>query len=406
MQETLILRLPAYGTNEPIPWLVWHKSQQELIASGNLNSVDELSQLKDKAGRCEVIVALPGQDVFMTKVTLPAGTKRHLQRIIPYALEEELASDIEQLHFAWPDVKGTELPVAVVAKERMNEWLEQLSEAGIDAPYWVPDCFLLPYQEGVWQAIELGDSVIVRTGAWAGFTVEKSQFAELAPALASEQENPTEIVHYGELNWPQSPAPLTAADIEVPFTIAVQSIKTGNNLNLRQGNYRSQRTKRSVELPWRAFATAASVLFVLAVVLNGVRYWQLNSQSETLKAQAEQLYRDAFPGNTRIVNLKVQLQRQLDGLGLGNSDQVSVLAVLQQLEPAFKSQPDLQLELLRFQNNELRLQATAKSFSQFESFQQAAEAEGLNIETGSMSNRGETVSGALTVQVESGGAQS
>ncbi|MAB21401.1 MAG: type II secretion system protein GspL, partial [Idiomarina sp.] len=80
MQETLILRLPAYGTNEPIPWLVWHKSQQELIASGSLNSVDELSQLKDKAGRCEVIVALPGQDVFMTKVTLPAGTKRHLQR--------------------------------------------------------------------------------------------------------------------------------------------------------------------------------------------------------------------------------------------------------------------------------------------------------------------------------------
>ncbi|MAB21828.1 MAG: type II secretion system protein GspL, partial [Idiomarina sp.] len=232
------------------------------------------------------------------------------------------------------------------------------------------------------------------------------QFAELAPALASEQENPTEIVHYGELNWPQSPAPLTAADIEVPFTIAVQSLETGNKLNLRQGNYRSHRAKRSVELPWQAFATAASVLFVLAIVLNGVRYWQLNSQSETLKAQAEQLYRDAFPGNTRIVNLKVQLQRQLDGLGLGNSDQVSVLAVLQQLEPAFKSQPDLQLELLRFQNNELRLQATAKSFSQFESFQQAAKAEGLNIEAGSMSNRGETVSGALTVQVESGGAQS
>ncbi|MBH93976.1 MULTISPECIES: type II secretion system protein GspL [Idiomarina] len=406
MQETLILRLPAYGTNEPIPWLVWHKSQQELIASGSLNSVDELSQLKDKAGRCEVIVALPGQDVFMTKVTLPAGTKRHLQRIIPYALEEELASDIEQLHFAWPDVKGTELPVAVVAKERMDEWLKRLSEAGIDAPYWVPDCFLLPYQEGVWQAIELGDSIIVRTGAWEGFTVEKEQFAELAPALASEQENPTEIVHYGELNWPQSPAPLTAADIEVPFTIAVQSLETGNKLNLRQGNYRSHRAKRSVELPWQAFATAASVLFVLAIVLNGVRYWQLNSQSETLKAQAEQLYRDAFPGNTRIVNLKVQLQRQLDGLGLGNSDQVSVLAVLQQLEPAFKSEPDLQLELLRFQNNELRLQATAKSFSQFESFQQAAKAEGLNIEAGSMSNRGETVSGALTVQVESGGAQS
>jgi len=406
MHETLILRLPAFGTNEPIPWLVWHKSQQELIASGELNSVAELSQLKDKASRCEVIVALPGQDVLMTKVTLPAGTKRHLQRIIPYALEEELASDIEELHFAWPDVKGTELPVAVVAKECMNEWLQVLTEAGIDSAYWLPDCFLLPHQEAVWQAMELADSVIVRTGEWQGFTIEKDQFAQLAPSFAAEQENPTEIVHYGSLNWPQTPAPLSAADIEVPFTIAVQAVATGKGINLRQGAYRSQRAKRSVDLPWRALAAAVSVLFILAVLLNGVRYWQLDSQSEVLKAQAEQLYRDAFPGQTRIVNLTVQLQRQLDSLGLGSGDEASVLVVLQQLAPAFKSQPELQLELLRFQNNELRLQATARSFSQFEAFQQAVKAQGLSIETGSMSNRGEQVSGSLTVQLDGQGEQS
>ncbi|MCA1767810.1 MAG: type II secretion system protein GspL [Idiomarina sp.] len=406
MHETLILRLPAFGTDEPVPWLVWHKSQQELIASGELNSVAELSQLKDKASRCEVIVALPGQDVLMTKVTLPAGTKRHLQRIIPYALEEELASDIEELHFAWPDVKGTELPVAVVAKERMNEWLQVLTEAGIDSAYWLPDCFLLPHQEAVWQAMELADSVIVRTGEWQGFTIEKDQFAQLAPSFAAEQENPTEIIHYGSLNWPQTPAPLSAADIEVPFTIAVQAVATGKGINLRQGAYRSQRAKRSVDLPWRGLAAAVSVLFILAVLLNGVRYWQLDSQSEVLKAQAEQLYRDAFPGQTRIVNLTVQLQRQLDSLGLGSGDEASVLVVLQQLAPAFKSQPELQLELLRFQNNELRLQATARSFSQFEAFQQAVKAQGLSIETGSMSNRGEQVSGSLTVQLDGQGEQS
>ncbi|MFP3354945.1 GspL/Epsl periplasmic domain-containing protein, partial [Pseudoalteromonas sp. SIMBA_153] len=84
-----------------------------------------------------------------------------------------------------------------------------------------------------------------------------------------------------------------------------------------------------------------------------------------------------------------QLQRQLESLGLGSADEASVLAVLQQLAPAFKSQPELQLELLRFQNNELRLQATASSFSQFEAFQQAVKAEGLTVEAGSMSNRGE-----------------
>lgn len=401
MQELLILRLPAYGTEEPIPWLMWHKSEQELIASGELHSVEDLPQLADQSVRCDVVVALPGQDVLLTEVTLPAGTKRHLERIIPYALEEELASDIDQLHFAWTDVKGSTLPVAVVAKERMNEWLSWLSDAGIDASEWVPDSFLMPHQSDVWQAIGLANSVVVRTGRWQGFAIEQQHFSMLAPTLAAGRENPTEITHYGELSWPQAPAPLVAADIEVPLSIAVQSLNTGAYLNVRQGAYRPQRRKRQVSMPWRGLAAAVSTLFVLSLLLNGVRYWQLNSQQDALKARAETLYRDAFPGQSRIVNLKVQLQRQLDRLGGSGGDQASVLSLLKQMAPAFQSQPDLKLELLRFQNDELRLQATGNSFAQFEAFQQAVKAQGLTVETGSLRNQGEQVSGALMVRFDS-----
>ncbi|ASG65172.1 type II secretion system protein GspL [Idiomarina piscisalsi] len=400
MQETLIIRLPAFGTSESIPWLLWHSQQQELIASGELESTAELSQLADKAARSEVIIAIPGQDVFLTQVTLPAGSKKHLDKVIPYALEEELAADIDTLHFAWPETKASTLPVAVVEKAHMQQWLGVLTESGIESNRWLPDIFLLPTHDNEWHAIELGHSVLVRTSTWQGFAVEQAAFSELAPILSSEYDSPEKIVHYGPLDWPQPPTVLESADIEVPMTIAVAALQSNAEINLRQGAFRAKRQRQSSSLPWKPLAVAASVLFVLAVALNGIKYWQLEQQRASLQAKSEQLYRDAFPNETRIVNLRAQLQQKIDRAGGAGDSGRSVLAALDSLQPAFQAEPSVKLELLRFQNNELRLQATADSFSQLEAFQRAAQNSGVAIEAGSMNNRGDQVSGALTIELQ------
>lgn len=400
MQETLIIRLPAFGTTESIPWLLWHNQQQELIASGELESTEELSQLADKASRSDVVIAVPGQDVFLTQVTLPTGSKKHLDKVIPYALEEELAADIETLHFAWPETKASTIPVAVVEKAHMQQWLGVLSESGIEPNRWLPDIFLLPAHENEWHAIELGHSVLVRTSVWQGFAVERAAFSELAPILSSEYEPPEKIIHYGAIDWPQPPTVLESADIEVPMTIAVAALQSNAEINLRQGAFRARKQRQSSSLPWKPLAIAASVLFVLAITLNGIKYWQLEQQRASLQVKAEQLYREAFPGESRIVNLRAQLQQKIERLGGAGNTESSVIAALDSLQPAFQAEPAVKLELLRFQNNELRLQATAESFSQLEAFQRAAQNNGVAIEAGSMSNRGSQVSGALTIELQ------
>ena len=150
----------------------------------------------------------------------------------------------------------------------------------------------------------------------------------------------------------------------------------------------------------RPLAIAASVLFVLAITLNGIKYWQLEQQRASLQVKAEQLYREAFPSESRIVNLRAQLQQKIERLGGAGNTESSVIAALDSLQPAFQAEPAVKLELLRFQNNELRLQATAESFSQLEAFQRAAQNNGVAIEAGSMSNRGSQVSGALTIELQ------
>lgn len=400
MQETLIIRLPAFGTKESIPWLLWHSAQQELIASGELESITELPQLADKAARSEVVVAIASQDVLLTEVTLPAGSKKHLDKVIPYALEEELAADIETLHFAWADTTASTVPVAVVERAHIKQWLEILTESGIESTRWLPDVFLLPTDKTEWHAIELGHSIIVRTSNWQGFAVERDAFAELAPILSGEYELPEKIVHYGALVWPQPPALLEPADIDAPLTIAVTALQSKAEINLRQGAFRAKKQHTRLSLPWKPLAIAVSVLVVLTMVLNGIKYWQLEQQSTLLKAKSEQLYRDAFPNESRIVNLKAQLQQKIEQLGGSSGPERSAIKTLDSLQPAFQAEPSVKLELLRFQNNELRLQATAETFSQLEAFQRAAKNNGVVIEAGSMSNRGNQVSGALTITLQ------
>ncbi len=78
-------------------------------------------------------VVVPGTDVLLTEPELPAKAGAKLQQIVPYALEEQLAEDIDELHFAIGKRVGDAptTPVAVVALSLMDEWTNALKAAGL-----------------------------------------------------------------------------------------------------------------------------------------------------------------------------------------------------------------------------------------------------------------------------------
>lgn len=406
MQERLFIRLPASDGNQQsagsVVWFIWHSQQQEVIASGELESPLQLDQLQQQAKRCETTIVLPGQDVLSRQVELPAGSRRHLERVIPYALEEELVTDIEQLHFSWPDQaikdKGP-IPVFITAKAAMRQWQQWLTVAGIDADHWVPDYLLLPWQDGQWSALQIGSSLVVRTSQWQGFSIESELVEQGGEAFSNQWQAPTAIQHFGDIQWPTPPAALQAADIEVPLSALAQ---TQPPLELRKGEFAVKR-KRTLDWNWKPLALAASVVFLMLVGGNLLRGWQLNSQAEALQQQAEAMYLKAFPNKTRIVNLRLQLQQELRSLGASSNDTRSALQLLDTLQPAFAKLPGMTLELLRYQDGELRLQALAANFEQFEQFTQQAQQLGLSVEQGALNNRGSQVAGSLTIATNQGG---
>src|SRR5579871_154926 len=129
MADWLLLRLPR-APEMPATWLV---VDSRGVASGPPQSGPLSLAAARTAGRM-ICVLVPGTDVLVAEPELPtkAGTK--LQQLVPYALEEQLADDIDDLHFAIgkrpPD--STRTPVAVVTRALMDQWLEALKSNGLE----------------------------------------------------------------------------------------------------------------------------------------------------------------------------------------------------------------------------------------------------------------------------------
>lgn len=390
--EQLFIRLST-----PVHWLIWNSSQQELIASGTLADVSELVQLRDHARARQVIAYASGTDVLMTSVTLPSNALRMLQQVIPNALEDELAQDINDLHFAWPPVKKSgatvTIPVAVVAKARMHEWLEALRQADIDCDTMYPDIYMVPQPEPEHaRSLTLGGQVIVRTGEHDGFTCDHHLVDTLMETLTDGLK-------------------LTAVeqeDIEVPLSVVAASYHAGLSasgltappINLRQQQFRAAR-KRSRSGGWHSYrsaAVAAGALVIVAYASQVVHYWQLNQQLEQLQQAITTTYQSVFPNETRIVNVRTQLSRHLENLGM-SGDTSSPLELLLYLDGAFQANRDITLELLRYDNQTLRLQVHAANFASLENFRKVANQSGMVIvEQGPVSNQNGAVSGTLTVK--------
>lgn len=407
--EQLFIRL---GTQQ-IDWLMWQPQQREVIASGVLRGPEELAELQEQARSRDTVVLVPGHDVLMTEVALPAGSQRLLPALVPNSLEDELASDIDDLHFAWPagaKPAGMEQPfaVAVVAHSAMQQWQQWLNAAAIEADFWCRDSYAVPAPTQGWNLLQLGDDVIVRSGTHSGFTVDSALFAELALGAIAD-DSAVMLTCYGAVPAAEALAAmdprfsLSHADIELPLSIVGEALSSRNGanapINLRQNAYKPTRKRRAgAGLNWRPAAFAASLLVVMAYVSEVIEYVQLGQQQNAMQQAIEDTYRAAFPDETRIVNVRSQLQQRLDSVG--GSVGADALAMLSALEPGFRAASDIQVELLRFDAGVIRLTARAASFNSLEQFRAAAAAAGtLVVEQGPVNNQADGVTGSFVVRM-------
>ncbi|RPI12964.1 MAG: type II secretion system protein GspL, partial [Lysobacterales bacterium] len=113
MSETLVIRLRA-TEQAPASWLIVDSNGAR---SGPVQSGPVADALAAAQGR-RVVVLVPGSEVTLAEPELPLRGGARLAQAVPFALEEQLAADVETLHFAVGSREAGSVgtPVAVVER--------------------------------------------------------------------------------------------------------------------------------------------------------------------------------------------------------------------------------------------------------------------------------------------------
>jgi general secretion pathway protein L len=430
--ETLFIRLGSQA-HHTIHWLIAAGSNTrgnngsshsisgnsdtfEIIGSGELANAEQLSELTDKAAQRVVKIIVPSSDVLLKRLSVPAKSNRAMRLAVPYMLEDNLAQDVDQLFFAYAELKKDSEEnncfTAIVAHKQIEQWLEWLNVADIEANVFVPEVLTLPKVANAWSAIALGEGdrqqTIVRQGAWQGFTLDLATWQLQCQAMSSPQSDNDDVDQNADIQV-NSYSPLAYSEQlninsmpeELPLALMAKNYHHSDNFNLLQGKYKVKDRQVSRMQPWYWVAAVAVFALCLNFTFTAVQLWQVNAQKAQVEAQIISQYKKAFPQTkrVRIATIKSQLNQKLAQLG-GANDSAGFLAMLAKVTPAFSKVPTLKPASLKFDNKrqELRIQATASNYQTFEQFTYGLEQEGLTVKQGAQNNQGSQVTGSFSIR--------
>lgn len=379
-QDKIVIYLKSDGSTD---WLLTNNNYNAIGTTIN----EHADELAENAVDKEVIVVVPAEDVLITTTKLPKMNRTRLMQALPYALEEQLVSDVDALHFAAdkPETDGL-LRVAVVAKEKMREWINKLNTLNIKADRMIPLSLLVPFSEHTWHAV-LSDVGIVRLDANQCFTCDHNnlnEFLNVALSTATELPHRIYVQNYSPYDYiPALSVPIQVdGEIGEPYALLpdlINNIKQTNKFNLMQGEFAVKksatlRTKNVIKL----LASLAGAWLVLLFLYPTVSYFILKEQVASIDNQIADIYKANFPQATSVIDPKIRMQDKLQKM----KEQIGenrFLLLLGYIAKGLSEKPGIQLNRIDFQNNQLTLDIIATTSDNVAFFSNFLIQQGLNV---------------------------
>lgn len=346
-----------------------------------------------------VIVLVPATETLTTTVDLPIRNRVRLQAALPYALEEQVAVDVETLHFAAGEKRDSgRRPVAAVARTAIVGWLEQLTAAGIQAWKIVPENFGVARIPGTMTVLVDGDVIMFNDGGDLEFVMQgcNPSDALVAAGALSDRADDGEgldepsghLVVYCSAadeerlahDWIALRHELHSVDINllpdgVLPRLAV-AVATGEGVNLLQGRYGPKADYGSYTRPWRTAAALLLGLLVVAFAGKGVDLYRLQQEEATLRAQFSEEFSFFQPGDGTDIRDPIGAVSSVKR-ALGSSEAPQVfLPSLRELGAAMAPHKDAEIEAISYRAGVIDVRITSPDVATLDSIQKAVSASG------------------------------
>jgi general secretion pathway protein L len=181
--------------------------------------------------------------------------------------------------------------------------------------------------------------------------------------------------------------------------ILAQNIPLSGAINLLQGSFRRRTASSKNWLIWKLPTIAAGIFVLMLVSLWSLDYWLLNKKMTALKQAQVEVYKKAFPGDSRVIRPVSQMRGKMNLLGK-NATSGAFLPLLNKFASALAAVENTQITNINFRakKGELKIAFLAPDFATIQKLQAELKAQQLIVTPGASNAAGEQYSGRLTIK--------
>jgi general secretion pathway protein L len=287
-----------------------------------------------RADQVEIIV--PASLVLFTEVKLPPVRGQKLRQLLPFAVEEKILSDPDQVQVATGlrDADGF-TRVAIVDRAWLDGVCDRLRLLGFRPERGYAETCLPELEPQAWTLIWDGHEGYVRTAQGAGLALDGMGDDGVPFALRravqeakDKQRLPEKIILRATdaaARVPDLALWTTQLGVSVvpgqDWEWAPRFLNTTNAINLLQGDYSPSSSLRELVPQLRPILLLTGLIIGAQVLATGADWWRLNREKKALTTDMDKAFRAAFPDAKVVVDAPLQMQRNLAELRRASGQQ-------------------------------------------------------------------------------------
>ena len=412
MAEWLLVRL-GHSPEQRVSWMAADVNGQPVSAP----QTGTLLQAASALGGRRLVVAAPSSDVLVTEVELPVKSGVKLQQVVPYALEEQLAADIETLHFAVGarDEQSGRTRVAVVTRVLMDQWLAGLQAAGLTPERLCSEAELLPQNPGHVVVLLEGDTLSL---CRAGQVPQSMPSLELAAALEATlgvELAADDLIFYTlPDDWQRRSDEIEAlrprcASLKVQLLnygalpLLSPQLVAAEQINLLYGDYAPKSSFAGGWQRWRLVAGLAAALLIVHVGGLSLQRLQQQRSERALDEAINQVAQRVLPGDSGTGSVRTRIEHRLLA-GQAGSDNFGLIGALAALARAVQNADDASVQAVSFHDGGLDLQVKAKDATNLERINQSLRSSGWQADLVSGNAGGGAYAGHIVARAPGAGS--
>ena len=364
-----------------------------------------------RADQVEIIV--PASLVLFTEVRLPPVRGQRLRQLLPFAVEEKILSDPNQVQVATGlrDAQGM-TRVAILDRAWLDSVCDRLRQLGLRPERGFAETCLPELEPQAWTLIWDGHEGFVRTDQGAGLALDNmgddaAPFAlRRAVEEARDKQRLPEKIILRATDAAASVPDLALWTTQLGVSVvpgqdwhwAPRFLNTANAINLLQGDYAPSSNLRELLPQLRPILLLAGLIIGVQVLATGADWWRLNREKKNLTVEMDKTFKSAFPDAKVVVDAPLQMQRNLADLrrASGQSQSNDFVPLLAKVMPLIN--PAIGIEAMSYDQGALKVDALFRDESSVSELRdQLKSVAGASIEASNPKEGGMAVRIAISV---------